>query len=64
MGRTKRAYKKYIASALPPDTIPDSDVVFITYVDVDPDILKWIEEEIRKTAYFKHVIFQQIPLKG
>jgi len=59
MGRTRRAYKKYIASAIPTDTIPDSDVVFITYVDVDSDILKWIEEEIKKTAYFKHVIFQQ-----
>ncbi len=59
LGRTKRAYKKYIGLALPPDTIPDQEVVFITYVDVPVEILKWIEEEIRKTAYFEHVIFQQ-----
>ncbi|MCR5235033.1 MAG: DegV family EDD domain-containing protein, partial [Lachnospiraceae bacterium] len=59
MGRTKRAYRKYINSALPPDTIPDPDVLFITYADVDSDMLKWIEEEVRKTAYFEKVIFQQ-----
>ncbi len=59
IGRTKRAYKKYINAALPPDTIPDSDVVFITYVDISPDVLAWIEEEIKKAAYFEHVVFQQ-----
>ncbi|MBR6469432.1 MAG: DegV family EDD domain-containing protein, partial [Lachnospiraceae bacterium] len=58
-GRTKRAYRKYINSALPPDTIPDPDVVFITYVDVPEDMLTWIKEEIGKTAYFENVIFQQ-----
>ncbi len=59
LGRTKRAYKKYISRALPPDTIPDADVVFITYADIPWETLKWIEEEIRKEAYFEHVIFQQ-----
>lgn len=59
MGRTKRAYRKYISKALPADTIPDSDVVFITYVDVPTDTLLWIEEQIRKEAYFEHVVFQQ-----
>lgn len=59
LGSTKRAYRKYIARALPPDTIPDSDVVFITYADVPTETLSWVEEEIRKTAYFEHVIFQQ-----
>ena len=58
-GRTRRAYRKYIASALPPDTIPDSDVVFITYADVPADTLAWIEEEIRKTAYFENIVFTQ-----
>lgn len=58
-GRTRRAYRKYIKYALPPDTIPDSDILFITYADVPTDILKWIEEEIHKTAYFEHVVFQQ-----
>ncbi len=58
-GRTKRAYRRYISKALPADTIPDSDVVFITYVDVPEDTLKWIEEEIKKEAYFEHVVFKQ-----
>ena len=59
MGRSRRAYKKYINMALPPDTIPDPDVVFITYADIPLETLKWIEEEIRKVAYFENVIFQQ-----
>lgn len=59
LGRTRRAYRKYISRALPADTIPDSDVVFITYVDMPMDTLSWIEEEIRKIAYFEHVVFQQ-----
>lgn len=58
-GRTRRAYRKYIANALPPDTIPDSDVVFVTYADVPADTLAWIEEEIRKNAYFENVVFKQ-----
>ena len=59
IGRMKRAYRKYIAKTLPPDTIPDADVVFITYADVPIETLNWIEETIRKTAYFEHVVFQQ-----
>ena len=59
VGRTKRAYKKYIRRALPVDTIPDSDVAFVTYVDVPEETLLWIEEEIRKTAYFEHIVFGQ-----
>ncbi len=59
LGRTRRAYRKYIGRALPADTIPDPDVVFVTYVDVPHDTLLWIEEEIKKTAYFEHVIFKQ-----
>ena len=58
-GRTKRAYRKYISRALPPDTIPDPEVAFITYVDIPEDTLAWIKEEIGKTAYFEHMIFQQ-----
>ena len=59
LGRTRRAYRKYISRTLPPDLIPDSDVAFVTYADVSTDTLKWIEEEIRKTAYFEHIVFQQ-----
>ena len=59
VGRTKRAYQRYIKSAIPVNLIPDSDVVFITYVDVPADTLAWIEEEIKKEGYFEHVVFQQ-----
>ncbi|MBR6451577.1 MAG: DegV family EDD domain-containing protein, partial [Lachnospiraceae bacterium] len=58
-GSTKRAYKKYINWAFPVDIIPDSDVVFITYVDIPHDTLMWIKEEISKVAYFEHVVFKQ-----
>lgn len=59
IGRTKRAYRKYISKAFPADTIPDADVVFVTYADVPADTLSWIEEQIRKEAYFEHIVFQQ-----
>jgi len=59
MGSTKRVYRKYIHEAFPVDIIPDSDVVFVTYVDVPVETLLWIKEEISKIAYFEHVVFQQ-----
>ncbi|MCR5790431.1 MAG: DegV family EDD domain-containing protein [Lachnospiraceae bacterium] len=59
VGRTKRAYRKYIGAAIPADVIPDSDVVFITYVGMPRDTLSWIEEEVKKAAFFEHVVFQQ-----
>ena len=59
MGNKKRAYNSYIKKAFPVDVIPDSDVVFITYVDVPMKTLLWIKDEIRKYAYFEHVVFKQ-----
>ncbi|MCR5674221.1 MAG: DegV family EDD domain-containing protein [Lachnospiraceae bacterium] len=59
IGRTKRAYRKYIHHAFPVDIIPDGDVVFITYADVPLATLEWIREEISKIAYFEHVVFKQ-----
>ncbi len=58
-GRTRTAYRNYIKRAIPVDTIPDSEIVFITYADVPTETLAWIEEELKKTAYFEHVVFQQ-----
>ncbi|MCR5475948.1 MAG: DegV family EDD domain-containing protein [Lachnospiraceae bacterium] len=58
-GRTRRAYRKYISKAIPADTVPDSDVVFITYADVQHDTLTWIAEQLKKEAYFEHIVFQQ-----
>ncbi|MCR4908705.1 MAG: DegV family EDD domain-containing protein [Lachnospiraceae bacterium] len=59
LGNTRRAYRNYIKKAFPVDTIPDSDVVFVTYVDIPTDTLLWIKEEISKAAYFENVIFKQ-----
>ena len=59
VGRTKKAYQKYISTAIPLNSKPDSDLVFITYVGVPSETLSWIGEEIKKTGYFEHVIFQQ-----
>ncbi|MBO4905403.1 MAG: DegV family EDD domain-containing protein [Lachnospiraceae bacterium] len=58
-GTTRRAYRMYISRAFPADTVPDPDVVFVTYVDVPNDTLAWIEEQIRREAYFEHIVFQQ-----
>ena len=59
MGKTRKAYRMYIKKAFPVDIIPDSEVVFITYVDIDMETLLWIKEEIRRYAYFEHVVFKQ-----
>ncbi len=59
IGSTKRAYRKYIRKAFPVDVIPDPEIAFVTYVDIAPNMLNWIREEIRKVAYFEHVVFQQ-----
>ena len=58
-GSTRRAYRKYISHALPPDIIPDPEVLFVTYVDIPEETLAWIEEEIRKIAYFERIVFKQ-----
>ncbi len=58
-GKTKRAYRGYIKTALPADVIPDPELVFVTYVDIPEETLSWIEEEIGKAARFEHVVFQQ-----
>ena len=59
MGRTKRAYKRYISRAFPSDVVPDEEVVFITYVDIPGETLLWIVEEVKKAADFENVILQQ-----
>ncbi len=59
IGKSRRAYKKYISKAFPVDVIPDPEVVFITYTDVPIETLLWVKEEISKIAYFENVVFQQ-----
>ena len=58
-GSRTRAYKRYISKAFPVDVIPDPEVVFVTFVDVPLDTLKWIKEEISKHAYFEKIVFKQ-----
>ena len=59
VGRTRRAYRKYINKAIPSGSVADPEVVFITYADVPFETLAWIEEEVKKITDFEHVIFQQ-----
>ncbi len=59
LGSTQRVYRKYINKAFPVDVIPDPEVVFVTYVNVPIETLRWIKEEISKKAYFENVVFKQ-----
>ncbi|MBR6228302.1 MAG: DegV family EDD domain-containing protein, partial [Eubacterium sp.] len=58
-GGTKHAYRRYIRKAFPVGIIPDEEVVFVTYADVNEDDLLWIREEIKKHADFENVVFQK-----
>jgi DegV family protein with EDD domain len=59
MGSRNHAFRRYIRRAFPVDQIPDSDVLFITYVDLDEDTLQWIKNEVSKIAFFENVVFQE-----
>ena len=59
IGSTKRAYAKYIRKAFPPEIVPDSDVAFITYVDIPVDTLLWIRDEVMKIMKFEHIVFKK-----
>lgn len=58
-GNLKKNYMRYIHRALPRTADPDLNVLFVTYAVLPEDDLVWIEEEIRKIAAFKHIIFQK-----
>lgn len=59
MGKTPRAYKRYIRKAFPRNVNPDNEVVFITYADIPQKILYMIKDEVCKYAHFDHVLFKQ-----
>lgn len=59
MGSKRHAYRRYIQKVFPVDVIPDSEIVFITYVDLSEEMLMWIRDELSKMAYFEHIIFQK-----
>lgn len=58
-GSTKRCYEKYINHVLQVTAKPDLDVVFITYVDLNEEILEWIKEEVKQKFDFQNIIFQK-----
>ena len=59
VGNRRKNYTRYIHHALPRTADPDLNVLFVTYAVLSEDDLVWIEEEIRKIAAFKHIIFQK-----
>ncbi len=59
IGKRERAYRKYIEKVFPANRDPDTELVFITYVDVPVDTLNWIKDEISKYEHFAHVIIKQ-----
>nr|MCR5747934.1 DegV family EDD domain-containing protein [Lachnospiraceae bacterium] len=58
-GDMRYAYRKYIRKAFPAEVIPDTDIVFITYVDVPEETLLWFRDEVLKLVPFKRVVFKQ-----
>ena len=59
MGSRTRAYRKYIHRSFPGDVIPDSDILFITYVDIPEETLMFIKDEVSKLAFFEKVVFMK-----
>ncbi|MCR4743874.1 MAG: DegV family EDD domain-containing protein [Lachnospiraceae bacterium] len=57
--KMKDAYRKYIRRAFSADTAPDTDIVFITYVDVAEETLLWFRDEVLKRVPFKKIVLQQ-----
>ncbi|MBR1477665.1 MAG: DegV family EDD domain-containing protein [Lachnospiraceae bacterium] len=59
IGHRHQCYKKYIAKALPKSADPDTDIIFVTYVDLPEETLSWIEEEIRSRFDFKRIVYNK-----
>ncbi|MBR5337016.1 MAG: DegV family EDD domain-containing protein [Lachnospiraceae bacterium] len=58
-GSGRHVYDRYIRSSLPRKVKPDTELLFVTYTAINEEDLLWIEEQIRKRADFKHIIFQK-----
>ena len=59
IGEKQHCFLKYIQRTLPKSAKPDTDIVFVPYVGLSDDELTWIEAQIRKRFYFKHILFQK-----
>lgn len=58
-GDTLKAYSRYIDYALPKNSRPNLDFVFITYAGLDEETLDFIEDKVLCKYPFKNVIFQK-----
>jgi DegV family protein with EDD domain len=59
LGDTRRCYEKYVDYAIPRWSRPDPELVFVTYSDVSPEDLAYIEKRIRNRAHFDRIIFHK-----
>ncbi|WP_051656570.1 DegV family protein [Butyrivibrio sp. AE3004] len=60
MGERQDCYGKYIDHALNRFENPDTDLLFVEYIDITESERKAIEERIRKRVNFKNIIFKKV----
>ncbi len=58
-GYTRVAWKNYIAREFRKGVKFDKDILFVCYVGLTPEQRDWLEEEIRKKADFRYIMFKQ-----
>lgn len=59
IGNRKEAWLRYIKQTLARVGKADKDFVFVTYVGMEEEDLKWIEDTIRGMVKFEHIYFQR-----
>ncbi len=58
-GKIKDTYRKYIRKTFHAHDAADTDIAFITYVDVPEETLAWFRDEVLQRVHFKKIIIQQ-----
>ena len=58
-GDREKTWKKYIDKAFRTDEPIDKSLLFITYVGLNAQELKWIEDEVRKIIDFEHIVCER-----
>ncbi|MCR4904193.1 MAG: DegV family EDD domain-containing protein [Butyrivibrio sp.] len=58
-GKIKDTYRKYIRKTFLAHNTADTDIAFITYVDVPEETLIWVCDEVLKRVHFKKIVLQQ-----
>ncbi len=59
VGDLDKCYEGYVKYAIPKSIVPDTDVIFVPYVDMTEEELEWIKEKILLRADFKRIVFLQ-----